>query len=83
MQEPQAMLASLEGRLMAHRALIARLIAMLSPDQRSVMDDWLTERNVMSDGQEDPGAVPDLGAATELALADEMRLIQERISRQG
>lgn len=83
MPDHEAKLASLEGRLLAHRALVARLIGLLSPDQQQDMRDWIAARNVMADGQEDPGAVPDIGATIELALADEMRRVQERILHRG
>lgn len=64
---------SLEGRLLAHRKLLAFLVARLPPsDQRAVLD-WLEERSVYQDGQEDPGAVPGSELALEYALADEFR----------
>lgn len=81
MSDHEAKLAALEGRLMAHRALVARLIGLLAPEQQQIMRDWIDAREVMSDGQEDPGAVLDGASAIQLALADEMRLIQERLSR--
>lgn len=81
MQDHDAKLAALEGRLMAHRALIAQVIGLLDPDRQQALRDWITQRNVMSDGQEDPGAVPDFAATIELAQADEMRLIQDRLRR--
>ncbi|MFT4013661.1 MAG: hypothetical protein QM682_09705 [Paracoccus sp. (in: a-proteobacteria)] len=74
-------LAALEGRILAHRAAMTRLIGLLEGGQRQQMLDWLAQQSVMRDGQEDPGAVLDPGAAVELALADEMRLLRERIAR--
>ena len=69
---------SLEGRLIAQRKIIARLIALL-PDGagRDALMDHLTAREVMADGAEDPGAVLAPGVAIELAVADEYRLIAD------
>ncbi|NGM46127.1 hypothetical protein G5B31_11340 [Rhodobacter sp. SGA-6-6] len=69
--------AALEGRLLAHRKLLARLLAGSPEDSRAAIADWLAGQEVMPDGQEDPGAVPGEGLAVELALSDELR----RISR--
>ena len=69
---------SLEGRLIAQRKIIARLIALL-PEGAGKEDllDHLSTREVMADGAEDPGAVLAPGVAIELAVADEYRLIRE------
>lgn len=75
MDRLSARLDALEGRLIAHRRMLTRLME-LSPDTaRDAMQEWLSEREIMPDGQEDPGALADEGAALELALADEMRLV--------
>ena len=74
-----ARLDALEGRLIAHRRILTQVLA-LSPDAvRAVLLDWLAEREVMSDGQEDPGVMADEAVALELALSDEMRLMREAL----
>lgn len=70
-------LAGLEGRLLAHRRLLARLIALLPEEGRQTLLDWMDAREVMFDGQEDPGAVPTEGLAQSMGMADEFRLIAE------
>lgn len=62
---------ALEGRLLAHRRILSRLIAALPEEDRTPLLDWMSAREVMRDGQEDPGAVPAEGSALELAMADE------------
>lgn len=69
--------AGREGRLLAHRKLLARLLAGSPGPLRAAIGEWLAEQEVLNDGQEDPGAVPGEGLALELALSDELR----RISR--
>lgn len=70
-------LLGLEGRLLAHRRLLARLMALLPQDQRRGLLDWMDGREVMFDGQEDPGAVPAEGLALSLGMSDEFRIIAE------
>lgn len=74
-------LETLEGRLTAQRALLARLVA-LSADRDSLMA-LLEDRSVMRDGQEDPGAVPSDALRIEGALADEYRLLADAVRRQA
>lgn len=69
--------AALEGRLLAHRQLLAALIRTLPEAARAELMTLLQDRSVLSDGQEDPGAVPTDGLAVGLALADEFRLLTE------
>ena len=40
------------------------------------MLDWLDERAIYQDGQEDPGAVPGEGIELELARADEFQVLR-------
>ncbi|WP_347267782.1 hypothetical protein [Paracoccus sp. (in: a-proteobacteria)] len=75
MRDLAAELLALEGRVIAHRRVLMRLLALAPPAAQAGMLDWLEERQLMHDGQEDPGAVPAEGAALELALADELRLL--------
>ncbi len=83
MLDPEARIAALEGRLIAHRRILMRVLAGLSENLRADLLDWLEERAVPHDGQEDPGAVPSEGAALELALSDEMRLMRAELARQA
>ncbi|MTH34322.1 hypothetical protein GL279_06875 [Paracoccus limosus] len=58
----------------AHAIACAKLLAALPhlldrPGLQRVLD-WLDERRVLQDGQEDPGAVEAEGLALELAIAD-------------
>ncbi|RJE78487.1 hypothetical protein [Paracoccus sp. JM45] len=73
-----------EGRILAHRRILARLIATLPQETRYDIMQWIEQREVMRDGQEDPGAVPTDGNAFELAIADEFSRIaiiaKDRIS---
>ncbi|SMO45023.1 hypothetical protein [Paracoccus laeviglucosivorans] len=75
----QPEIEALEGRLIAHRKLLVQLLMRLPPADQADMREWLTSASVMHDGQEDPGAVADTGAALELAISDEMRLLRERL----
>ena len=77
-------LYALEGRMIAHRQVLARLIGGLPSEQREMLTDWLGKDSVMHDGQEDPGAVTAEGAALQMAISDEIRLLHNRIAaRQG
>lgn len=71
---------SLEGRLLAHRRLLAELVHLLPADRRAALAQWLDERANFQDGQEDPGAVPAEGIELELARADEFRMLGQMIS---
>lgn len=64
---------TLEGRLLAQRKVLARIVAVLArgDHDRDVLD-WLRERAHARLQEEDPGAVPDAGFAIEGALADEI-----------
>ena len=69
---------SLEGRLMAHRKLLALIVAELA-DGAGGRRLWsfLDERSQFQDAEEDPGVIPSPGLGIEGALADELRLIAE------
>lgn len=77
MTDNAKLVASLEARLLAHRRVLAQLVASLPQADRRALTDWIDTRTVMHDGQEDPGAVPVEDAAEELALADEYRRIAD------
>lgn len=67
---------SLEGRLIAHRLLLTKLLRLTHLDSRANLLTWLGDRAVYQDGQEDPGAVSGVGLELELARADEFRLLK-------
>lgn len=75
MPELADQLAALEGRLLAHRRLLSRLMALLPDRDRRALLTWMDGREVMHDGQEDPGAVPAEGLALSMGMADEFRFI--------
>ena len=68
-----------DARAIAHAKLIEALPNLLTPDARRLLCDWLAERQVLHDGQEDPGAVIVEGLETELAIAETFRQIAERL----
>jgi len=70
---------SLEGRLLAHRRILALLLGQLPKDQKQALLLWLSDRSILQDGQEDPGAVPAAEHAIGFALADEFRCLQRLI----
>jgi hypothetical protein len=74
---------SLEGRLLAHRRLLVELLRSLPPPRQAELMDWLDDRAIYQDGQEDPGAVPGEGIELELARADEFQLLRRLCNRQG
>lgn len=74
---------SLEGRLLAHRRLLVELLKSLPAPRLAELVDWLDERAIYRDGQEDPGAVPGEGIALELAQADEFQVLKRLCSRQA
>lgn len=72
---------SLEGRVMAQRKVLGRLIAMLDRSTREEMLDFLRAQSVMQDHEEDPGVIPGAGLSIEGALANEMNLILDATER--
>lgn len=72
----------LEGRILAHRRVLLELLRNLPESRRLEMLDWLDERAIYQDGQEDPGAVPGEGIELELARADEFQVLK-RLMRNG
>jgi hypothetical protein len=71
-------LEALEGRLAAHRKLLGAMVAALGQNDTAIRQ-FLAEREVLHDGQEDPGAVPGAALDFELAMADEFRQIAEAV----
>jgi hypothetical protein len=78
---PQSL--SLEGRLLAHRQLLVELMRHLPDQRRQELLDWIDERTLLHDGQEDPGAVPGEGIGLELARADEFQMLKRRMLSLG
>ncbi len=74
-------LQALEGRLLAQRRVLARLLAHGTASEWQDATDWLADRQILHDGQEDPGAVPAEGMAQELAMAAEFRELAELARR--
>lgn len=76
---------SLEGRLLAHRQILAAIVAELSAREggASAIEELFRSRETFQDGHEDPGAVPDPGLAIEAALSDEMRRVAEEAGRRS
>ncbi|GGL51449.1 hypothetical protein [Wenxinia marina] len=66
--------ATLEGRLLAQRKVLARIVAEL---KSPALDAYLADRDHFEGYDEDPGAVPDDGFSIEGAISDELRLIRE------
>lgn len=71
-----------EARTAAHRRLLARLIALLDADTQHELLAWLEERQVLRDGQEDPGAVDPLTAALPLLIATEFQEITDLLQKE-
>lgn len=74
-------LQALEGRILAQRRVLARLLAHCPEQEWRQLADWLADRQILHDGQEDPGAVPAEGMAQELAMATEFRELADLASR--
>ncbi len=74
---------TLEGRLLAHRKILARVLQVLASGKggESLIED-LKDRRQLELHQEDPGAVPDPALAIEGALADEVRQVLD-LARSG
>lgn len=70
--------ASVEGRLIAHRQLLSLIVAGLGAPNEDQIWDFLEERSVFQDAEEDPGVLPSPAHGIQLALADELRLISEK-----
>ena len=72
-----------DARLIAYGKLIDALPDLLDAEGRKALCDWLTERQVLHDGQEDPGAVPVEGLEVELAIAQVFRDLAGRLGCQA
>ncbi|WP_265500911.1 hypothetical protein [Paracoccus beibuensis] len=87
MPNDHAYIETLEARVDAHRRLLAKLVAALDPAARTPLIDWLSQRETMRDGQEDPGAVPVEENGPGIAMAEEFlmirRLVADRLHEMG
>ncbi|WP_282602704.1 hypothetical protein [Paracoccus sp. PARArs4] len=72
-------ISEFEGRLLAQRRLLARLIAAMPDAARDEIRSFMSDRSLPRDGQEDPGAVPSEGQALDHAMADEFRRIDRLV----
>lgn len=72
-----------DARLIAYGKLIDALPELLDAQGRQALCDWLAERQVLNDGQEDPGAVPVEGLEVELAIAGVFRDLALRLDCQA
>ena len=67
---------TLEGRVIAHRKILARLVQALATGKGGAeIIDYLKDRRHLELHEEDPGAVPDPALAIEGAMADEVRQV--------
>jgi hypothetical protein len=67
---------TLEGRLIAHRRILARLVqAVASGESGPALLDDLDDRRRLDLHAEDPGAVPDPALAIQGAVAEEIRQV--------
>lgn len=71
-----------DPQLIAHRKLVEALPDLLDAPAMTAICAWLEARQVLHDGQEDPGAVMVEGLETELAIAGTFRKIAEGLGCQ-
>lgn len=79
MSEFETRLVELEASVIAHRRLLAKLVDLLGPPERDVMLQWIDDRQILHDGQEDPGAIPSEAAVLPLSIAAEFQEIRALI----
>lgn len=68
-----------DPQVIACTKLIDALPGLLDGPNLAAVRDWLTARQVLHDGQEDPGAVIVEGLEVELAIAETFRWFAERL----
>ncbi|MFN4100815.1 MAG: hypothetical protein ACK4GT_13645 [Pararhodobacter sp.] len=74
-------MAELEGRLIAQRRLLARLLLASEPQALEAHLEWLAAGASMRDGQEDPGAVLTGAEVLPLSIAEEFREIAALVAQ--
>jgi hypothetical protein len=67
--------ADIEGRLTVLREVLSAVLSTLPPEKRALIAEALEELTVVTDGQEDPGAVVTSTFAVEGARAREIKVI--------
>ncbi|WP_424932384.1 hypothetical protein [Amaricoccus macauensis] len=72
-------IGSLEGRLIAHRKILALLLEHCGDS--GALRETLEARLEVQDHEEDPGVVPNEAFAIEGAIADELRLVMDAAKR--
>jgi hypothetical protein len=70
-----------EGRLLAHRRLLAEILRNLPDECRSATMDWLDEHALFHCKWDEPGADPNDRIAVELARADELQILKRLVNR--
>ncbi|KAA9010451.1 hypothetical protein [Histidinibacterium aquaticum] len=69
---------ALEGRILAQRKVLARILAHLNAAE---LDTFLSDRDHIEAHEEDPGSDPDGSFALEHALADELSKLRDEVAR--
>ena len=72
--------ATLEGRLLAQRQVLAELLAACDR-AGGPLSDWVPEDFTVHDYAEDPGVVPDPAFAVESIIAEEKRMLAAETGR--
>ncbi len=75
MKDIEDRMIELEAGLIAQRRLLVRLMQDLDSEKRGELLRWIGDREVLRDGQEDPGAVPTGVEMLPLSIASEFQKI--------
>ncbi|WP_284164746.1 hypothetical protein [Frigidibacter sp. SD6-1] len=76
--------AVLEGRMHAHRQVLAALVAAVTdprPETLAGLRALVSRDAVAASQSEDPGAVPDRAFAIQSSVAEELRLLADEVAR--
>lgn len=80
MADMDTRLTQIEGRMIAHRRLLARLVRQLSPDLQAELLGWIEDREILHDGQEDPASLPTELSILPLSIAEEFQEIRKLVT---
>ncbi|MDO6585234.1 hypothetical protein Q4543_06860 [Salipiger sp. 1_MG-2023] len=80
MHDLDTRLTQIEGRMIAHRRLLARLVLRLAPDLQVDLLGWIEDREILHDGQEDPGSLPTELSVLPLSIAEEFQEIRKLVA---